>query len=224
MENFGIIIPAYQAEKSIKELIIRIRLVVPDIRIIIIDDGSTDNTPQIAREFKEVIYKRLPVNKGKGYALQQGIQLADNLGLTHLIFMDADLQHPPELIPQFLEMYNKMHMPVLLGKRQFSIGVMPFHRILSNTITSFMISLRTMKRVHDSQCGFRLIATETIKSISVKSHGFQYESESLLKLLIQNTPFVEIPIPTIYNKSHSSINNLLDTVKFIKLFLASYFW
>lgn len=223
MKRLCIIIPAYQAAATLPQLIQVIKQYAPDIPIFVIDDGSTDHTAQILMGL-EVNFFRQAINQGKGAALQRGINAAIKAGFTHAIFMDADLQHSPTSLPEFIRVFKESNCPLILGKRNFQLRVMPLHRILSNTITSFMLSLRSVRRVHDSQCGFRLVELALLANLPVKSSGFQFESETLLRLLLSGVPYNEVKIPTIYNGATSSINNIFDTLRFIRLFLSSYLW
>lgn len=222
--KYCVIIPAFQAAKSLQVLINRIKLIQLSIKIIVVNDGSTDNTLDILGKFDDVIVVNHQRNLGKGAAIKSGIKKARELGFQYAICIDSDLQHPPELIPNFIKSQSEINASLVLGVRQFSREIMPFHRILSNTITSFVVSIRIGKRVHDSQCGYRLIRISDIDINQFNENGFQFETELLLKMIPSKATFREIPINTIYNKSNSSINNVKDTLKFIKLFLRSYLW
>jgi hypothetical protein len=138
--------------------------------------------------------------------------------------MDADLQHAPEKIIDFIETKEIKNADMVLGKRQFRLGKMPFIRILSNLITSHLISWRCRKKIHDSQCGFRLMDIDGLKIEDYGYDGFQFESEFLIKTLDNNYRYTEVEIPTLYTNEKSSINHVYDTLKFIKLYLHSFFW
>ncbi|MHA1753090.1 MAG: glycosyltransferase family 2 protein [Candidatus Helarchaeota archaeon] len=222
--KYCIIIPAFQTAESLPSLIKKIQLIPISIKIIVVNDGSTDNTLDILGKFGDVIVVNHQINLGKGASIKSGIKKARELGFQYAICIDSDLQHPPELIPDFIKSQSETDVPLVLGFRQFSSEIMPLHRILSNTITSFVVSIRVGKRVHDSQCGYRLIDISNIDIDRFNENGFQFETELLLKIIPAGATFKEIPISTIYNKSNSSINNVKDTLKFIKLFLRSYLW
>jgi len=223
-QKYSIIVPTFQSAASLVPLIHRIRDVVPLIPIIVIDDGSTDNTLKILHQVSNVTIVHHPRNMGKGAAIKSGILKAKEMNCTCGIFLDSDLQHPPERIPAFIRDFEKGDIQLVLGKRSFSPRYMPYHRILSNTITSFIISLRTMKRVHDTQCGFRLVDLEQVQVSQCADDGFQFESELLIRALVTDKGYSEVKIPTIYNQSRSSINNFWDTIRFIRLVLKSYLW
>ena len=94
---------------------------------------------------------------------------------------------------------------------------MPLHRRVSNYLTSSIISFLVKNKIFDSQCGYRRYKVSLLSDQKFKEDGFQLESEILLKCIDTNTPIKHIDIPTIYNDSKSSIKNISDTFKFIKL-------
>ncbi|MFH1214614.1 MAG: glycosyltransferase family 2 protein [Candidatus Neomarinimicrobiota bacterium] len=221
---FCVVIPAYQAAVTLPPLIKTISQEFQQNDIFIVDDGSTDATPDILRHYPQIHFIKHPINKGKGAALLSGFQTARQFGYQYAICLDADLQHDPHYIRRFIQAQRINQVDLVLGVRRFDWRTMPLHRILSNTITSFLISLRTGKRVHDSQCGYRLINLKIVKHEQFSEDGFQFESEILIKLLSAGYNYSEVEIPTIYNNAHSSISNVRDTLKFIYLLLKSYLW
>lgn len=222
--KYCIIIPAYNAAANIDSVINLIQSYYPQIHIIIIDDGSIDNTESIASQYQFISIYRHPSNKGKGAAIKTGIEKARQEGFSYAIFLDADLQHDPRKICDFIKVREQDNLDLVLGRRFFLRTSMPLHRILSNSITSFLISLRTGKRVHDSQCGYRLLNLTKISLDKFVENRFQFESEFLIRMVYDGIRYSEVTIPTIYSKSGSYINNIIDTIKFIKLYLSSFFW
>jgi len=222
--KYCIIIPAFNAADTISDLIKVIHKLNLPLKIFVVDDGSTDCTFDNAKAFQQVSVYKHDFNRGKGEAIKTGIKEARSGGFKYAIFIDADLQHDPLKIGKFIDIREKEGSDIVLGIRSFFKTAMPFHRILSNSITSFMISLRTGCRVHDSQCGYRLVKISKVPIENLKESGFQFESEFLIKMLSSELKYCEIPIPTIYNISASSINNLMDTLRFIRLYLKSYLW
>ena len=222
--KYCVVIPAFNAGKTISELILKVQNLIPELSIIVIDDGSTDNTALIVSEFGSVRLYSHKVNRGKGAAVKTGIRIAQKNGFQYAIFIDADLQHDPGSILEFIKTREQYRCEMILGRRNFFGTKMPFHRVLSNTITSFVISIRTGKVIHDSQCGYRLIGLENLNPFLFTNDGFQFESEFLIKMVCAGKSYQEVSIPTIYNTSGSSINNVMDTIRFIKIFFLSYFW
>jgi len=111
---------------------------------------------------------------------------------------------------------------LVYGRRTFFVN-MPLHRSLSNWITSFILSLFCNKRIYDSQCGYRRYNLNLFMNSTFLEHGYQFESEILLKKINSNTSVNYINIETIYNNSKSHINHFNDTYKFIRCILRSLF-
>ena len=210
--NLAIIIPTYNPPDTFSSLLKSIRKITSK-PIIIIDDGST---PKINMDYSGVVVLRNRHNQGKGYTLIKGFQYAENEGFTHAITIDADYQHDPELINSFLEYDENINL--VLGTRNFTED-MPIHRRISNKFTSYIISLLCGKTVLDSQCGYRRYKLKNVCSEYFHEKGFQFESEVLIKLLRNNCTHANLEIPTIYSHENSSINNVSDTLKFIRLIL-----
>ncbi len=215
------IIPALNAAKSLSALISELTKFIPSQSLLVIDDGSVDQTSRIASEMG-VNVVRNPQRMGKGCALRRGFDYAIAQEYDAVITVDADLQHPPELIPRFLE--KARGADVVIGNRMSNPKGMPFDRRLSNTLTSLILSLVTHRRIPDSQCGYRLIKTKLLSMIRLRSKHYEIEGEMLIKLARLGAKFDFVEVPVIYNKDGESyINRFLDTLRFIKLVLCHIF-
>jgi glycosyltransferase involved in cell wall biosynthesis len=182
---------------------------------IIIDDGSF---PEIIIKNPEIIILRNKQNQGKGFSLLKAFNYAQENGFTHAVTLDADSQHDPKLIEMFLEVNENISL--VLGTRKFGKD-MPCHRRISNKLTSLIISFLSGEMIQDSQCGYRRYKLNEICSEIFIETGFQFESEILIKLLRKKCSYHQVDIPTIYAKEKSSINNIIDTLKFLRLILRS---
>ncbi len=220
MFQYDILIPAYNAEKTLPVLLQKINLLQNKPKnIFLVDDGSDDATAVISNKFHcyTIINK---TNMGKGYSLKQGFNIFLKTSFSdYLICIDADLQHPVESIPDFLSLISKKKYPLIIGNRDKNFKIMPLSRVFSNRITSFIISKITGKNILDSQCGFRAIKREILNKINLKEDGFQLESEFILRSADLNYDIQFINIPTIYNENISYIHHYKDTIKFIKLII-----
>ena len=223
MIEFCVLIPAYNEERNLKRVLDDLKSYVDKDRVIVVDDGSKDNTRIIAEESGVCVISHKN-NLGKGEALRSGFKEAVKKNVSWIIVMDSDFQHQPKDIPRFLKKAEEGNVDIILGSRMNNIKEMPFHRILSNKITSFLISLRIGQKVEDSQCGFRIIRKNVIEEISLNKSHFSLESELLLKAGLKKFKIGSVRIETIYNNSKSNINPLRDTLGFIFVFILSFFW
>jgi glycosyltransferase involved in cell wall biosynthesis len=209
-----ILIPAYNAGQYLQKLVSRIKKSAPGSDILIINDGSTDNTEVILKEIN-VRYLSNDGNRGKGYTLQRGFDYALAHNYDYVITIDADLQHLPEEIPLFLN--SSERADIYVGTRNLRSVDMPLERRLTNYLTSIIISIFSGKRIRDTQSGYRMLSADVLKKLRVGSIKYDFESELLFQSGALKADIAEIPISTIYEGSHSYINPLIDTGRFIKL-------
>lgn len=228
-KKLAILIPAYNEEKYIEKVIKE--CFEYNIDIIVVDDGSTDNTSSIVESITSkkslinvILLKHLS-NRGKGEALKTGFNYAVKNNYYGVITIDADGQHKASEIASFINSVEKVDPDIIVGSRFKNIKGMPFDRLFTNFFTSWLISLIAGKKIEDVQSGFRYLSTEVLKNIKLETKNFDTEPEILLRASWQGYGIKNIPISTIYFKGFkSSINPLKDTVKFFKLVLVSLYW
>lgn len=214
-----VIIPAFNTEGTLPELLRRLALIVDVNSILVVDDGSVDRTAAVAAGLGvRVIQHR--VNKGKGAALKTGFEYARTLPRCEaVVTLDADLQHVPEELPKFFE--ARMHSPanIIIGFRERLGTSMPFHRIASNALTSWLVSARVGKDIRDSQSGYRLIGREVLDAVTLDSQGYEMETELLVKATRKGFRVGFVPIRTVYGTGRSSMTHWHTTKQFLRILL-----
>jgi glycosyltransferase involved in cell wall biosynthesis len=208
-----VVVPAFNASEYLPELIRRLKRFVCEEHLLIVNDGSTDDTLEILKA-NNVKYLSFQCNRGKGAALRAGFDYAVRHGYRSVLTLDADLQHLPEEIPRFYALDDGQR--VIIGTRRIKLDMMPPGRWLSNNLTSIIISVFSGQRVRDSQSGFRLIPTSLLQAMPLRMTDYDLESELLFKAGALGCRIVEVPISTVYEGSHSHINPLTDTLRFIR--------
>ena len=213
-----ILIPCYNTHSYIDDLISQIKSYT-NHDILIYDDGSS---PPIKKhtDCENIYFLRNELNSGKGSTLFSGFEYAKDANYTHVITLDGDMQHSPKDINKFISIDSSVEF--VFGCRKFR-KPMPIHRILSNTITSFIISILVNKKIKDTQCGYRRYKLSTLDITAIDNRGYLYETEILLKSISAKTSFKNLNIETIYSDSVSSINNIKDTFRFIKVIMRHVF-
>ena len=208
-----VLVPAYNAAPYLKDLIPRLRQYVCDENLLFVNDGSTDNTLEILKDLgvKHLSFKQ---NGGKGAALIAGFNYAKENGYRSVLTIDSDLQHLPEEIPAFFAKDNGQKL--IMGTRNIDSKIMPWDRWLTNNLTSIIISIFSCCRIRDSQSGFRLLPVSLLKSIELKTINYDLESEMLFKAGAAGYRIDEVSISTVYDGSHSYINPLVDSGRFIR--------
>ncbi len=212
------VIPFYNEEKTIKEIIEK-TLDFADI-IICIDDGSDDNSYNLVPLSERIIVLKNDFNMGKGYSLKRGLKKSIELNSDFTLTLDADFQHQPELIPLFIEKLNTFD--IVIGNRMEDIRNMPLQRILSNKITSKLLSIKTKTKILDSQCGFRGFRTSILNLILPTFDGYEAESEMIIKAAKHKLKIGFVSIPAIYGNEESKMRPVQAIKGFIKvMFLKS---
>lgn len=222
IERLAVLIPAFNAGRTLDVLLARLESVVLPKNVLVVNDGSTDETLNIAigRGTKVISLEK---NQGKGAALRKGFGvLKDDVDIDCIATIDADLQHKPEDLVQFERKRRETGADIVIGLRKRIGTEMPLHRRMSNAITSFLVSLRTGARVLDSQCGYRLIGRNVLEGVSMQSSGFEAETEFLIKAIRSGFTIQYVPIQTIYNGEVSHMSNWKTTMNFVKVLLQAY--
>jgi len=222
LKSTAVLIPAYNAETLIVELINRLHRLSGDVQIIVVNDGSIDKTSEVAKSAGVIVLQH-EKNRGKGTALQTGFDYTKNLaGIEFILTIDADLQHQPEDVPKFFLVQQQTDADIVIGWRKRIGTQMPVHRLLSNTITSAMVGMRTGVKIKDSQCGFRLIRRSVIERVRLESAGYEAETEFLIKAARHEFTIQFVPVNTIYGEEKSYMKHWVTTVNFIKVLFRNY--
>ena len=215
-ENSLTVIPCYNHGKHLESLLVDIHQQLPGCDIVLVDDGSTDDSSLTATAMGCHIIRH-PENLGKGAALWTGIQWGLQKSLDWFLFMDADGQHPASSISLFLDAIDNSEYTFVIGNRLGDMSTMPYHRRLSNRLTSWILSRKIGHHIPDSQCGFRLIHRSCLEDFQPKTKHYETETELLLHAAKKGARFGSVTIPTIYQGQSSSIRNVRDTWRFIRL-------
>ena len=212
--KISIIIPAHNEAHTIGDLVSKIKSLYPDFEIIVVNDGSTDDTAVIAREAGAKVHNH-PYNIGNGAAVKSGIRHASG---DVLVFMDADFQHDPEDIGKMLEYFPEYDMVV--GARsirgQSSIG-----RALGNKIYNWLASYVAMFPIKDLTSGFRAIKTDLARQlVNLLPNTYSYPSTLTLGVLRGGRSLTYIPINIQQRKmGKSKINLPKDGVRFFMIII-----
>lgn len=214
--NTVVVIPIFNSAEYLEELFERIFKFFPKENVIAVNDTSTDNSTGICKA-SDVKVIDIPMNSGKGNALQVGFDTAIKKGFRFAFSIDSDLQHKPEDFPDFLKKQNESKLDLVIGKRDFSRSKMPFPRICSNKLTSFIVSLKTRQKIADSQCGFRLYNLDIIKDLKFRTKRYQFETEIIIKIAKAGGRIGFVPIATIYDGQRSYISHFRDIKNFVEI-------
>lgn len=206
------LIPAFNAEAFVGDVIRRARMHVP---VIAVNDGSRDGTLAALTAADATVIDQQP-NQGKGVALQRGFRAVIERGVAAAITLDADGQHDASEIPLFIAKFRATGADLIIGERDFS--QMPLVRRMSNTIGRRAFSWAMGRRVRDNQSGFRLLSRRLMEAvISSGERGFEFEMDMIVVCVKRGWPIEGVPIRTIYGDETSNIKPLQHVVHFFRM-------
>lgn len=196
-----VIIPAFNEKSTILKIIQRIRQVPLELEIIVVDDGSTDGTRELLRgselpEVKTVYHDR---NQGKGAAIRTGVTHATG---DYVIIQDADLEYDPSEYPLLLEPIQNRRADVVYGSRfRGRMERMSLVQRIGNRFLTLVTNVLYGVVLTDMETCYKVVPTATIKSLDLRSRGFDFEPEITAKLLRRGCRIVEVPITYIARDS-----------------------
>lgn len=198
LDRACVIVPAYQAEKTLRAVIAELRRAMPWLaeEILVVDDGSTDRTAEIAVEAgcRLVSHGK---NRGKGAALVTGLATARARGLEVALTVDADGQHPADEARAVL-FASPDPEAFVLGIRELTSAGAPKKNQMSNGISNFFISRFAGRPLQDTQCGLRRYPIAKTLALAPRGEGYDFEAEVLLRAIWDGVPIVEEPIRVLY--------------------------
>ena len=188
------LIPAYQTADTIEEVV---RGALRHLsRVLVVDDGSTEETGERARRAGAEVL-RLERNSGKGSAIRAGLERLLASPATHVAFLDGDGQHDPDDLPALLAAAREGD-GFVIGSRMATPEATPAVRYRTNEIGSRILTRMTGHEVEDGQSGYRVISTDLLRRLKLKSRGYLIETEILLKAAPFVRCFRHVPIRAIY--------------------------
>lgn len=197
------IIPAYNEQISIGSVVLAARNYVD--RVLVIDDGSTDRTSEIAElAGAEIIHHEK--NMGKGEALKTGFHAAEDSDI--LVTIDGDGQHKTSEIPNIIQPIIDGEADIVNGSRYLKAGEKntPSYRRVGQNVLDIATNFNAHSRVTDSQSGFRAFAKHTFPVFDFHESGFGIESEMLIEASNANLKIKEVEISVSYNPNGSKQN------------------
>lgn len=207
-KELWIVIPAYNESSRISGVVKP--LVSANYQVLVVDDGSSDDTSKIAQKAEAVVLK-LGENSGKGNALRAGFDEAVRRGAKFLLTLDGDGQHDTNDVPLLLDKLDKGYQ-VVFTRRDFS--VMPFLSKFGNWLLSFAARLFFSVNIKDTQCGMRAFTKEAYKVCRWDANDYAMESEAVARAGLNKLHCAEVQIRTIYPKKIKG-TGAMDGVKIL---------
>ncbi|MEQ1508453.1 MAG: glycosyltransferase, partial [Myxococcota bacterium] len=209
--RFVVVIPTKDDAPTVGDVVRRALARVSDV--LVVDDGSTDRSGEVAREAGAVVLTH-PVNQGKGAALLTAFRWAAERGYTHAVTVDADGQHHPEEIPRFVDAATAEPTAIVAGSRDMRTA--PERSRFGRRFSNFWVWAETGWDVEDTQCGYRVYPIGPVLALGLRGGRYELEVEVLVRALWAGIPVIDLACDVYYppvDERHSSFRPLADNVR-----------
>ena len=215
-------IPAFNVETTIAKVIARAVDHVDEV--LVVDDGSQDDTPLIAGKLGAVVLTH-DKNLGKGAAIRDCFDWARKNGADVLVTLDGDGQHDPARIPELVGALQKSEADVAIGSRISRPPDMPKTRWMGERFLDHATQVKVGDRVIDAQSGFRAYSRKAIEALVAAEYGMGVDSEIVMRADKAGMRIIEVPIEMSYNGTKTSTHNplmhafdvMFSVVKFVSI-------
>jgi glycosyltransferase involved in cell wall biosynthesis len=212
--RFAIVIPLFNHRDRVRDVVEAAATLRMPIRVV--DDGSTDGSPERVPDLPNVELLRHPVNRGKGAALRTGFAAASRIA-EWAVTLDADGQHDPADIPALIRAIPPGIRPIVVGHRQGMDGAdVPWTSRFGRGFSNFWVRCAGGPRMADSQSGFRIYPLPEVLDLNVGARRFQFEVEVLAKARWRGIPVVETPVGVHYPGGAERVSHFRPFVDFVR--------
>lgn len=227
--NVVVVIPTYNNDATLLKVVEGVKRFCR--HIIVVNDGSTDDTASILNKIEDIQVLTYSPNKGKGYALKKGLTEAISQGFRYAITIDSDGQHFSEDIPLFLSEIKKTPDSLLVGSRNLTVENMPGKNTFANKFSNFWFKLETGITLEDTQSGYRLYPLKVINSMKYCTSKYEFELEMLVFSAWKGVQVRNIPIQIYYPPVEERVSHFRPLPDFVRisilnafLVLIAFFW
>jgi glycosyltransferase involved in cell wall biosynthesis len=210
--RYAIVIPVYNHGRRVQRVVEKtLQLGLP---VIVVDDGSTDSTPQALASISGITVIRHEENQGKGASLLTGF--ASTLrSADWAITIDADGQHNPEDILSLIQAIPEGQRPIVIGKRmEMESGNVPWTSRWGRRFANFWVWASCGRRLSDSQSGFRIYPLPETLHLGAKARRYQFEVEILVRAVWHGIPIIEAPVHALYGSDEERISHFRPWLDF----------
>lgn len=193
--NFLIVIPLYNHADTVR-MVAEKALNVHD-QVLVVDDGSSD-AGAAALDGLNLRVLRHPENRGKGAAVQTALHEAEKLGFSHIVIIDADGQHDPTDLPQFVAAMAADPTAIVVGKRDFNQASIPASSRFGRNFSNFWLRVQTGKILGDTQSGFRAYPVKIVQGLKLQEARYAFEIEVLVRAVWAGVALRDVDISVYY--------------------------
>ena len=205
------LIPALNEAATIAHVVAEIQSHVA--RVVVVSDGSQDATGELASAAGATVIRH-DDPRGKGQAVRTGLaHILPSADVDYVLILDGDRQHLPAEAPRLIEAARSSNADLVVGERQFNREAMPASRYYANVVGSRALSSFMGSSLRDTQCGYRLFRAAMLRRLSLRSTGYDIETEMLVKVGRLGGRIVNVPVTAVYNGAPSKLRPVRDTTR-----------
>lgn len=199
-----VILPTYNNAHTLSKVIEDVRQYCEDI--IVVNDGSTDDTHSILISTKGITLVEYPdgQNRGKGHALKTGLRKASQMGYRYAITLDSDGQHYADDIPIFVNAIKERPDSLIIGARNLQADGMPSKNTFANKFSNFWFKVETLQTLSDTQSGYRLYPLKKIANMRFFTPRYEFEVEIIVRAAWRDVEVFNVPIKVLYPEDRVS--------------------
>jgi glycosyltransferase involved in cell wall biosynthesis len=216
-----ILVPTYNNAKTLENLLHDLKFL--GAYIIVVNDGSTDNTENILLKFTGIHSVSYSPNCGKGYALRQGFQVAVEQGFEYAISIDSDGQHFAKDIPAFLDVLENNPGSLIIGARNMDQHSVPAKSSFGHKFSNFWYRVETGIELPDTQSGFRLYPVARLRSMFFITKRFEFEIEVIVRAAWKGVPVISVPVSVYYAPPEERISHFRPFLDFTRISILNTF-
>jgi glycosyltransferase involved in cell wall biosynthesis len=200
-----VLIPTYNNERTLRQVLESVLEYAPDV--IVVNDGATDNTPQILQSFPQVDVVSYAKNVGKGWALRQGFKHALAKGFDYAITIDSDGQHFADDLPKFLDKLEEEPGCLSIGARNMEQSSVPGKSSFGNKISNVSFWFETGLKMPDTQSGYRLYPIRRMEKMHFYTKKFEFEIEVIVRSSWRGIPINIVPVKVFYAEKENRVSH-----------------
>ena len=218
MERTCVIIPTYNNERTLADVIRSVLAVTPDVMVV--NDGSTDSTSQIISGFGDsIISLEYSPNRGKGHALKTAFREAVRRGYDYAITIDSDGQHSVDDLAVFFHEIRQHPDSLLIGSRGMDHPNMPQQNNFANKFSNFWFVLQTAHRLPDTQSGYRLYPLRKMGKMHLFTNRYETELEILVRSAWRGIRLLPVPVSVYYPPKEERVSHFRPRADFLRISL-----
>ncbi len=210
-----ILVPTYNNGKTLASLLSE--LVIFQTTVIVVNDGSTDDTKAVLTQFPALYVVSYDRNRGKGYALRKGFRTALDLGFENIISIDSDGQHFARDIPVFLKSLESNPGSLIVGARNMEQSSVPAKSSFGHKFSNFWFKVETGIELPDTQSGFRLYPVGRMRNMHFYTNRFEFEIEVIVRAAWRGIPVISAPVSVYYAPKNERVSHFRPFADFTRI-------